>query len=212
MSPGAMTTTSIRTPPSWTPAPNPSRPPDDICANMHHYICITCGTQYGVAHEPPTECRVCVDDRQHVGRNGQLWTTHDQLAASHHVRIEMDNDLTGVGIAEQFAIPQRALRVRSADAGNILWDCTSLITPHARDLQLFVDLFGYSTTEALVAATRLGCELMDYPVGQIRAGYLADILLVDGNPVDDISIMQHPDRITAIMKAGTFHKQPQPTH
>ena len=77
---------------------------------------------------------------------------------------------------------------------------------NARDLQLFVDLFGYSTTDALVAATSLGGELMDLPVGQIRAGYLADILLVDGNPVADISIMQHPQRITAIMKAGTFHK------
>lgn len=33
---------------------------------------------------------------------------------------------------------------------------------------------------------------MDLPVGQIRAGYLADILLVDGNPVADISIMHHP--------------------
>ncbi len=73
-----------------------------------------------------------------------------------------------------------------------------------------VDLFGYSTTEALVAATSLGGELMDCPVGQIRAGYLADILLVDGNPVDEISIMQTPNRITTIMKSGTFHKAPQP--
>ena len=81
---------------------------------------------------------------------------------------------------------------------------------NARDLQLFVDLFGYSTTEALVAATSLGGELMDYPVGQIRVGYLADILLIDGNPVDDISILQTPNRITAIMKSGTFHKAPQP--
>ena len=81
---------------------------------------------------------------------------------------------------------------------------------NARDLELFVDLFGYSATDALVAATGLGGELMDLPVGQIRVGYLADILLVDGNPLDDISIMQHPERITAIMKGGTFHKATTP--
>ena len=98
---------------------------------MQHFMCITCGTQYAATINPPTECRVCSDDRQHVGRDGQRWTTHEQLAASHHVRIDADGDLMGIGIAEPFAIPQRALLVRSADAGNILWDCISLVTPDA---------------------------------------------------------------------------------
>ena len=61
--------------------------------------------------EPPERCRVCVDDRQHVGWDGQHWTTHDELAAELHVRIEDDDGLLGVGIAEPFAIPQRALIV-----------------------------------------------------------------------------------------------------
>lgn len=95
------------------------------------FICATCGTQYEASSEPPAECRVCVDDRQHVGRNGQAWTTHDELAASLHVRIETDNDLIGIGIAESFGIPQRALLVPSSDAGNVLWDCISVVTPDA---------------------------------------------------------------------------------
>ncbi|MEY4760770.1 MAG: hypothetical protein RLZZ200_626, partial [Pseudomonadota bacterium] len=79
---------------------------------------------------------------------------------------------------------------------------------NARDLQLFVELFGFTPTDALVAATRHGGELMDLPVGQIRTGYLADLLLVDGDPTADIRILQDKARITAVMKGGAFHRRP----
>ena len=79
---------------------------------------------------------------------------------------------------------------------------------NARDLQLFVDLLGFSRNEVLVAVTRHGGELMDLDVGQIRTGYLADLLLVDGNPLDDVSILQDKSRLNAIMKDGAFHKRP----
>ena len=79
---------------------------------------------------------------------------------------------------------------------------------NARDLELFVTLFGFTPTEALVAATRYGGELMDLPVGQIRAGYLADLLLVDGDPTIDITLLQDPGRLLAIMKDGHFYKPP----
>jgi imidazolonepropionase-like amidohydrolase len=79
---------------------------------------------------------------------------------------------------------------------------------NARDLQLFVDLFGYTPTEVLVAATQYGGQLMDLPVGMIKAGYFADLLLVDGNPLDDLTILQDKTRLLAIMKGGAFHKSP----
>ena len=67
------------------------------------------------------------------------------------------------------------------------------ITPqgaNARDLEHFVKLFGYSPSEALACATRIGAELMDmgHELGQVREGYLADLLLVDGDPLADVSI------------------------
>ena len=49
------------------------------------------------------------------------------------MRIEPDHDLLGVGVHERFAIPQRALLVPSADAGNVLWDCISVVTADAVD-------------------------------------------------------------------------------
>jgi len=81
----------------------------------------------------------------------------------------------------------------------------------ARDLQLFVDLLGFSPVEALVAATRHGGELMGLPVGEIRADRLADILLVNGDPTSDVRILQDKGNITAIMKDGHFYKAPHPT-
>jgi imidazolonepropionase-like amidohydrolase len=78
---------------------------------------------------------------------------------------------------------------------------------NARDLEIFVNLFGYSPTEALVAATRLGGQLMDMPVGEIKTGWLADLLLVDGDPTKDITVLQHKEKLRSIMKGGRFHKQ-----
>jgi 3-oxoadipate enol-lactonase len=42
----------------------------------------------------------------------------------------------------------------------------------------------------------------------IIANALADMILVDGNPLDDISILQDHGRLHYIMKDGRFHKQP----
>jgi imidazolonepropionase-like amidohydrolase len=81
---------------------------------------------------------------------------------------------------------------------------------NARDLELFVRYFGYTPAEALVAATRLGGELMGLAgeLGQVRAGFLADLLLVDGDPTRDITVLQDKNRLRAIMQGGRFHKSP----
>jgi imidazolonepropionase-like amidohydrolase len=82
---------------------------------------------------------------------------------------------------------------------------------NARDLDLFVRLFGFSPAEALSAATGQGAALMDLPVGEIRQGCLADILLVAGDPTEDVTILQDKNNLAAIMKGGRFHKRPAPT-
>ena len=68
---------------------------------------------------------------------------------------------------------------------------------NARDLGLFVELLGFTPVEALVAATKLGGELMDMDVGQVKPGMLADLLLVDGDPTADVTILQDKSRIPA---------------
>jgi imidazolonepropionase-like amidohydrolase len=87
-------------------------------------------------------------------------------------------------------------------------------TPHgtyARDLWLFVKILGYSPMETLVAATKLGGEIMGLPgeLGVVKAGALADLLLVDGDPLADIAILQDRDALRMIMKDGALHKSPR---
>ncbi len=85
--------------------------------------------------------------------------------------------------------------------------------PHgtnARDLEHFVNLLGFTPMEAIVAATRWGGEIMmrGHELGQIREGYLADLLLVDGDPSKDIRLLQDRDKLLAVMKGGAFHRAP----
>ncbi|GAA0706201.1 MBL fold metallo-hydrolase [Dokdonella soli] len=97
---------------------------------MPLYICETCGTQYAETPDPPAQCPVCEDERQYVGWNGQTWTTHEALGAKYKLRLEDDGGLLGIGLVPDFAIPQRALLLPT-DAGNILWECVSLVTDEA---------------------------------------------------------------------------------
>jgi imidazolonepropionase-like amidohydrolase len=75
---------------------------------------------------------------------------------------------------------------------------------NARDLELFVQHFGFSPSEVLQAATRLGGEAMRRPdeIGLVKPGYLADLLLVDGDPLADIKVLQDNKRFAFIMKDG----------
>jgi imidazolonepropionase-like amidohydrolase len=81
---------------------------------------------------------------------------------------------------------------------------------NARDLELFVQHLGYTPAEALSAATMLGGELMGMgdELGQVKQGFLADLLLVDGDPTADVRVLQDRQRLVAIMKDGRFHKDP----
>lgn len=83
--------------------------------------------------------------------------------------------------------------------------------PHgrnARDLEHFVTHFGFTPAEALRAATQYGGELMGLDTGLVREGYLADLLLVDGDPTADVAILQDKARLAMIMKGGALHKAP----
>ncbi len=81
---------------------------------------------------------------------------------------------------------------------------------NARDLELFVRHLGFTATEALVAATQWGSELMGmrHELGQVKEGYLADLLLVRGDPTTNVAVLQDRNNLLAIMKDGRFHKPP----
>lgn len=75
---------------------------------------------------------------------------------------------------------------------------------NARDLEHFVTHFGFTPSEALQAATRTGGEIMKrgHELGLVKPGYLADLLLVDGDPLADVRVLQDKSRFAFIMKGG----------
>jgi imidazolonepropionase-like amidohydrolase len=88
------------------------------------------------------------------------------------------------------------------------------ITPmgqNARDIGHFVKFFGYSPAEALRCATKTGAALMGHAgeLGEIKEGALADLLLVNGNPLQDQSVLVGPSHLAMIMKDGQMHRDPR---
>ena len=105
------------------------------------------------------------------------------------------------------AMHRRGIRILPGGDYGFAW------APHgdnAKDLQYLVKYAGMTPMEAIVAATKYGGEMMmrGGELGQVKEGFLADLLLVDGDPVSNLAILQDQAKILAIMKDGAFHKSP----
>jgi len=81
---------------------------------------------------------------------------------------------------------------------------------NARDLKFFVDYYGYTPAEALRCGTFHGGALMmarsGDKLGEIKEGFLADLLLVEGDPLADLSVLLNADRLRVIVKDGQVYK------
>jgi len=79
---------------------------------------------------------------------------------------------------------------------------------YAEELAFYVENVGIAPLDVIRWATSNGAEAMGLgdELGLIAAGRLADLLVVDGNPVADIKLLQDRSRIEAIIKDGVFFK------
>jgi imidazolonepropionase-like amidohydrolase len=71
-----------------------------------------------------------------------------------------------------------------------------------------VELLDFTPHEAIIAATRGVAALMmrSHELGRVQAGYYGDCILVDGNPLEDIRVLQDHDRLDVICINGRVHK------
>ena len=86
--------------------------------------------------------------------------------------------------------------------------------PHlqnARDLEFFVKYLGMTPMEAIRSTTLYDGQIMmrAHELGAVKQGFLADLLLVDGDPLANLSILRDPKRLLAVMKDGVFAKAPE---
>jgi imidazolonepropionase-like amidohydrolase len=99
---------------------------------------------------------------------------------------------------------QRALKkgvkiALGTDAGGFPWD-----GPNEAEEFAWETKFGMTPMQAIQSGTRVAAELMEWSdrIGTIEAGKLADIVAVPGNPLQDITAMQH---VKFVMKDGVVY-------
>ena len=75
------------------------------------------------------------------------------------------------------------------------------------ELKLLVDQ-GFSPEEAIQAGTRIAAEVlgMEDELGTIEEGKQADLIVVDGNPLEDMTLLLKAERISLIMQGGNLVK------
>ena len=79
---------------------------------------------------------------------------------------------------------------------------------YADELDFYVNVAGIPARDVLRWATRHGAELvgMAGQLGELRAGAIADLIVVDGNPLEDVRVLKNPGNISAVLKGGVFEK------
>lgn len=132
---------------------------------------------------------------------GSQWFTEEEV-----VEFGFRDELAGAirGVEE---LRKRGVRILGGG------DYGFSFTPHgknARDLEHFVNYFNFTPIEAIQTMTKYGGQAMDRPddLGLVCEGFLADLLLIDGDPAEDPKILTEHDKILAVMKDGRFHKSP----
>ena len=81
---------------------------------------------------------------------------------------------------------------------------------YAAELQRYVELVGMSPVAAIHTATRNLGPAVGLDIGEVRAGALADLLVVDGDPTDDVAVLADPERRRLVLKGGAIaHVNPR---
>ncbi|MBD3814658.1 MAG: amidohydrolase family protein, partial [Betaproteobacteria bacterium] len=96
---------------------------------------------------------------------------------------------------------QGCRRARAAGV-TVAFGTDSGVTAHGRnaeEFELLVDKCGMSPREALASATTVAAKVlgMDQQIGRLAPGYSADIIAVEGNPLEDATALQHVDWVMA---------------
>jgi imidazolonepropionase-like amidohydrolase len=113
-------------------------------------------------------------------------------------QAEIENTLRILPLMVEMGIP-----VVAGDDFGFAW------TPHgdyAKELQAYVDLAGIPAPTVLTWATANGARLAGRgdDAGTVQRGRLADLVVTDGDPAQDISVLSRPGAVRAVLLGGDF--------
>jgi imidazolonepropionase-like amidohydrolase len=114
------------------------------------------------------------------------------------LRRQLDTSFQMIRIARERGIPV----LSGSDTGNA--SAFAHGKWHGKEAELFVKEVGITPMEAILANTSRNAWLigLDGEIGVIAPGKLADIVIWAGDPLADITVLQRPDEISAIIKDG----------
>jgi imidazolonepropionase-like amidohydrolase len=77
-----------------------------------------------------------------------------------------------------------------------------------QEIKHLVEYGGFSPLEAIEAGTRVGAQVLglEKELGTIEEGKLADLVVVDGDPLADIDILLQPASIRVVLQGGRIVK------
>ena len=103
---------------------------------------------------------------------------------------------------------QRANFRKAVEAGaTIVYGTDAGVYPHGQNAKQLSRMtrLGMTPLQALQSATTVAAEVMGlgYEVGKIEAGYAADFVAVEGNPIEHIELLETP---SAVIKGGVRYR------
>ncbi len=113
-------------------------------------------------------------------------------------KSEIDAAADGLSRAHKAGVPL----IAGSESG---WSLVPFGHWHAKEMEIFVDLLGLSPLEAIHTATagaaRTQARLSE-EIGVLEAGRLADLIVIDGDPLKDIKVLQQKSRFHMVMQGG----------
>ncbi len=146
--------------------------------------------------EDPDLVRIMADKGIFFVPTFEIYEFHSTISAPH--MIERAKGLMQVHQESmQQALAAGVKVVPGTDAGGYVHG------DNAREIELLVER-GMSTNQAIQAATGWAAECvgLDKDIGTVEAGKLADLLVVDGDPLANISVLRDQERIKLVLKGG----------
>ena len=163
-------------------------------------MCIEAGTN-SVEHgcylgEDPDLLKMMADNGIFFVPTFEVYEFHSTVSAPHmKARAQALMDIHKDSMHQALAAGVKV--VAGTDAGGFVHG------DNAREVELLVEK-GMSNMQAIQATTGWAAECvgLEHEIGTISAGKFADLLILDGDPLKDISILRNQDRISLIMKNG----------